>query len=141
MTKKKTRKRKNLQNSQEIKQQDRNNRHKKAKINSQLDNALYAFMYAIESKELEVMRSARESISDHLFNPEIIEQIEDTIMSNAKTLEELISGSRKLAEYIIKQRIADKKNLILKEDVELAISMCQEEKLWPYSLKVKEIEP
>lgn len=131
MTKKKSVKKK-TEDLQELKKQDQEWRRLRTKIHTQLDNAIDAFMYAVESQDLEVEKAAIDHLTEFLFNPNTIQQVEKAIKSDKKILQDLISASRELAAYTVEKE--EKKKLITKKNVEQAIKASQEKEIWPFHL-------
>lgn len=119
---------------QEMKEQDRDWRQQRAKIHTQLDNAIYAFMYAVESHEVEVDKSAEDYLIELLFDSETIVHVEKAIKTKERTLEELITASRLLAGYIIEQTQREKPKTVIKEHVLQAMNVLGE-KVWPFNLQ------
>ncbi len=120
------------------KKEDRKKRRLRAQIQTQLDNTIYAFMYAVETHrlKLEVEKAVEDELINFLFNPDIVNQVEKEIFSETKTLNELISGSRYLASCIIEEKKTDNTKLISQEDLERALIILQEQDIWPFGLDV-----
>ena len=119
---------------EKMKEQDRDWRRLRARIHTQLDNAIYAFMYAVESQEIEVDKTAENYLIELLFDPNIIVQVENAIKTKKKPLDELITASRLLAGNVLEQTQKKKLKTVLEEHVVQAKNAL-EEKVWPFNLQ------
>lgn len=114
------------------KEQDLKQRRLRVGIRTQMDNAIYAFMYAVESHDLEVEKAAEDYLIELLFNQEVFEKCEEAIGAGKKTVKDLISSSRKIAETTAKLALADGKDAVSRTYLEKAIKSLRGE-YWPFN--------
>lgn len=110
---------------------DREQRRLRIKVRTQMDNAVYAFMYAVESHNLEVEKRAENYLIGLLFDPDNLEKCEKAIRAGEKSLEEPIRSSRNIARKAVKLAWSEKKTKVSQHHVEKAIES-QHLEVWPY---------
>lgn len=117
------------------KEEDRETRLLRSQIHTQLDNAIYAFMYAVETHRLKlnVEKAVEDRLITFLFDPDTVKMVEKEIRSGVKTLDDLISGTRHLASCIIEKKKTDDTKLVLQEDLEAALLILLEQNIWPFN--------
>lgn len=113
------------------KELDRKQRRLRIKVRTQMDNTVYAFMYAVESHNLKVEKAAEDYLIGLLFDPDNLEKCEKAIREGKKTLKEPIRSSRKIAQKAVKLAQAEKKTKVSQHYVEKAIES-QHREVWPY---------
>lgn len=111
--------------------QDLKQRRLRREIQTQLDNAVYAFMYAVESCEKVVEKEAEDYLIEQLFSQEMYDKCEKAIGAERKTLKDLINSSREIAKRTVELSSADGKNVVSQTHLLKAIKSLQAE-IWPF---------
>ena len=132
------------------KTKDLKRRFLRQEIIKQLDNSMYAFMYAVESEApdflkdidmfkdakkedlaLKVDKSAEEFLIDLIFTDDTIERCRADIEANEKTPMDLINSTRTIAKLAIQFAI-EEQAIVSKVHVQRAIESTPPEKIWPF---------
>lgn len=114
-----------------MKEEDRKQRQRRIEVRTQMDNAIYAFMYAVESHGLEVEKAAENYVIGLLFDPDSLENCEKAVQAGEKSLKDPIRSSRRIAEEAVKLAQAEKQAAVSQPHVEKAIRSLHCE-VWPY---------
>lgn len=122
---------KKAQDLQRKKVEDLKQRRLRIKIRTEMDNAIAAFMYAVESHDIVVEKAAEDYLIELLFNQDMFDKCEKAIGSEKKTVSDLINSSRKAAEETVKLTINDGKTKVSRTHLERAIKSLQRD-YWPY---------
>lgn len=122
---------KDARNMKRKMEEDLKKRRLRIKIRTEMDNAITAFMYAVESHEIEVEKEAEDYLIEYLFNQEMFDKCEKAIGAERKTVSDLINSSRKVAETTVKLTIEDEKKKVSRSHLEKAIMSLQYD-CWPY---------
>lgn len=113
------------------KEADLRKRRLRIKIRTELDNAITAFMYAVESHDIEVEKAAEDYLIECLFNQDMFDKCEDAIEAEKKTVSDLINSSRNVAEAAVKLTKEEGKIKVSRSHLEKAITSLQHG-CWPY---------
>ena len=122
---------KQAQDLQRKKEEDLKRRRVRINVRTQMDNAIYAFMYAVESHDIEVEKKAEDYLIDLLFTPDTFDKCVKAIGGEEKRAKDLITSSRKIAEKTVKLALAEDKDTVSRPHVEQAIRSLQRE-CWPF---------
>ena len=113
------------------KERDWKQRRLRIEVRTQMHNAVCAFMYTVESHNLEVEKASEDYLISLLFDPDNLEKCERTIRAGKKSLKDPIRSSRKIGRKAVKLARAEKKTKVSQSHVEKAIES-QHGKVWPY---------
>ena len=114
-----------------LKNEDRENRLFRIRIQTQMDNAIYAFMYVVESHELEVGKEAEEHLIRLLFEPTTLKHNTNTIITGKYKLNTPIESARKIAEKAVEIVKAKGKNELSLSHLEDALQTV-DSPIWPF---------
>lgn len=112
---------KQAQDLQQKKEEDLKRRRVRINLRTQMDNAVYAFMYAVESHDIEVEKEAEDYLIELLFTPDTFEKCEKAVGGEEKAAKDMITSSRKIAEKTVKLALAEGKDKVSRTHVEQAI--------------------
>ena len=113
------------------KEEDLRKRRLRIKIRTEIDNAITAFMYAVESHDIEVEKAAEDYLIEYLFNQDMFDKCEEAIEAEKKKFGDLINSSRKVAEAAVKLTKEERKTSVSRSHLENAIKSLQSD-CWPY---------
>ena len=120
-----------------LREEDRKLRRLRFEIQTQLDNAVDAFMYAVESEGLEFEKDAEDYFVDLFLNERTIEICVEGIKTEKRDPMELLQLARVLAKRTVEIASESKEKIVLESHVKKAIESILEPKIWPFELKAK----
>lgn len=112
-------------------EEDQKKRRFRIKIRTEIDNAITAFMYAVESHDIEVEKAAEDYLIDCLFNQEMFVKCEVAIEAEKKTVSDLLNSLRKVAEATVKLTKEEEKTKVSRSHLEKAIKSLWRD-CWPF---------
>jgi len=118
---------------QKLKKEDLKQRRLRLDVRRQLDNAVYAFMYAVESRDLEVEKAAEDLWIDLLFDEDTVKMCEKAIGTKERVSMDLIIFARKIAELASELAHKGEKEAVTKKHLKKAIEVTSKEDAWPFN--------
>ena len=125
--------RKKEKNLQKLKEKDLKQRRLRLEVRRQLDNAVYAFMYTVESRDLEVEKAAEDLWVDLLFDEDTVMRCEKAIGAKEKVSLDLIFLARKIAELTSDMAVKGEKKVVTDQQLKKAIEVLSKEDAWPFN--------
>ena len=113
-----------------MKEKDRKRRKFDIEVRTQLDNAIYSFMYAIESHELKVGKDAEKHFTKLLFDEKTIRRCTKLIQKKEMTIKDLIAFARKIAEKSVKLAKKGETKTVSEKHVMKAIESTPKSEIW-----------
>jgi len=118
---------------QKLKEEDLKQRRLRLEVRRQLDNAVYAFMYAVESRDLEVEKAAEDLWIDLLFDEDAVKRCEKAIGTKERVSMDLIIFARKIAELASELAQKGEKETVTKKHLKKAIETASKADAWPFN--------
>lgn len=107
-----------IQKLKKSKDSDQERRKFEIKVRTQLDNAVYSFMYTVASRGFEVDKDAEEHITELFFADETIERCTRLIREKKMAFDDLITLARKIGEKTVDLAGKDREDKTEKDDDE-----------------------
>jgi hypothetical protein len=120
-----------------LREEDRKLRRLRFEIQTQLNDTVEAFMYAVENKGLEFDKDTEDYIVYLFLNERTIKICVEDIKTGKRNPMELLQLARDLAKRAVKITSENKENIVLESHVKKAIESIPESKIWPFEIKTK----
>jgi hypothetical protein len=120
-----------------LKEEDRKLRRFRFRIQTLLNDAVEAFMYAVESDDLKFDRDTEDYIAELFLNERTLAICVEDIKTEKRKPMELLQLARDLAKKTVEIASESKKGVVLKSHVEQTIESLPESKMWPLEIKTK----
>jgi hypothetical protein len=114
-----------------LKKEDQETRLFRIRIQTQMDNTIYAFMYTVESHELEVEKDAEKHLITSLFEPTTLEYNMNAIQAGKYKLNTPIESARKIAKKAVQEAKTQKTQKVSLVHIKTAIKKT-DSPIWPF---------